>query len=361
MKLLLTVTVLWVLYALEHAGLTSEVVTNPVISCVLLDAFLIHILTGASRREAILTTVIGGIASWVWWRLSPTPLYFWSALGSCGVVLGMTSLVVLSVSALLKTGEAGREKLRAFGRSSVFLCMGLFAVPFLTFATHLSKFDNFLYRFDAGFGAQPSFLVGRVFRSMPLLNEVELVIYLVLAVPVGLVYIGHLQHRRWPVDILQGFILNAVVGYALFWMFPASGPVFAFPDQYPFSPPPVSEIQPARMAIEGLPNAMPSVHVSTVLLIWFNCRPWLWARWLSALFAGATVLSTLGLGQHYLIDLVVAFPYALLIQSLSATASVQKRFWMAGTGLTAGWILLLRFGQEFFPTRALRCLQHRRQ
>jgi hypothetical protein len=172
---------------------------------------------------------------------------------------------------------------------------------------------------------------------------------------VALTYIGHLRQRpRKKIDILLAFVLNSCIGYALFLVLPAAGPAFAFPHMYPFHEPAQSALKFRLMSIpDALPNAMPSVHVSTALLVWFNTRPWRWGRHLASAFLLTTLLATLGLGEHYLIDLVVAFPYALLIQGIAATGPPRRAAVATGAVLTGAWLVLLLAGHGALPNLLL--------
>jgi hypothetical protein len=91
-----------------------------------------------------------------------------------------------------------------------------------------------------------------------------------------------------------------------------------------------------------------------VLLVWWYSRglSW-WERSISLLFLFFTVLATLGTGEHYFIDLIVAFPFALLIESMCAfSMKVTDRHralaFCVGLASTLGWFALLRHELHFF-------------
>jgi hypothetical protein len=68
-----------------------------------------------------------------------------------------------------------------------------------------------------------------------------------------------------------------------------------------------------------------------------------------------TVLATLGTGEHWFVDLIVAFPYALMIQAICAyhvpwKDPRRKTALFLGLGGTLGWIVMLRYGTELFWT-----------
>jgi hypothetical protein len=70
-------------------------------------------------------------------------------------------------------------------------------------------------------------------------------------------------------------------------------------------------------------------------------------------FVLITVFDTLALGEHYLIDLVVAFPFAVAMQALCARpARRQSRMLrtvlVGGMTLVVAWLILLRYGTNLF-------------
>jgi len=96
----------------------------------------------------------------------------------------------------------------------------------------------------------------------------------------------------------------------------------------------------------GARNAMPSMHMTWALLVWWSA----WeltplARFIASCFAALTFLATLGFGEHYLVDLIVAVPFALLIESICAFRRDRKTALGAGAvalALTLSWLLLIR-------------------
>jgi hypothetical protein len=99
---------------------------------------------------------------------------------------------------------------------------------------------------------------------------------------------------------------------------------------------------------EGPRNAMPSLHLACALLVWWNSRTWrLWGRALAGLFLALTALATMGLGEHYFIDLVVALPFTVAMTAATTTSVpmqlTERRLAVLGGGaLTLMWLVLLR-------------------
>jgi hypothetical protein len=93
---------------------------------------------------------------------------------------------------------------------------------------------------------------------------------------------------------------------------------------------------------------MPSLHVGWALLIYWHARalgaP---ARIAGAIWLVSTIVATLAMGQHYFIDLVVAVPFAALIDALAAGGApapkISARGWVIATAvlLLVVWYAIL--------------------
>jgi hypothetical protein len=224
----------------------------------------------------------------------------------------------------------------------------------LTSTAHTQVLDAYLYAFDGSLGFQPSFLIGRLFLRCKILDAFARTSYLALPLAIALICAAHWM-RASPWRPLTIMVSAGVFGYFLYWTFPAAGPVYfagaAFP-QFPgvFD---VRAMQPhpLLLSVRAPHNAMPSLHMAWALLLWLNCRTFSRStRGVAFAYVVLTLLATLGTGEHYLIDLVVAIPFALGIQSLWTPASTKMRYIVLATG--AGWILIwlivLRYATSIF-------------
>ncbi|HEY2845078.1 MAG TPA: phosphatase PAP2 family protein, partial [Bryobacteraceae bacterium] len=93
--------------------------------------------------------------------------------------------------------------------------------------------------------------------------------------------------------------------------------------------------------------AIPSLHTAWGLLIFWRTRgSVLWIRAAAGLFLFLTLLATLGLGEHYLIDLIVAVPYAVSLRACCMTQAGWSRDRILTAAfnavLVAAWLVLLR-------------------
>lgn len=208
-------------------------------------------------------------------------------------------------------------------RSEWFLAASSLAIPvpalcqFITIRLSQAaplKLDQYIYRIDSLFG-QPSFVLGRIAEHHLWLEIVGQIAYGLLPCAVLCVWAAYLWLRPEAdaLLVLNAFVLNLFLAVPIYLLIPVCGPVYAFPG-FPFSEPLVT---PHQIPIFAPPNGIPSVHTSTALLIlWFAWR-WPLGRVLGAIYLALIVFATLASGEHYLVDLMAAVPYALAVLFLT--------------------------------------------
>jgi len=246
-------------------------------------------------------------------------------LSSFPAFCGLGSLAALALTALWSPRATERQAsldtcLTAF-LFPLFLAIAGFSLA-VTTAAHPMTYDFFLYAFDEQLNCQPSFLAGQLLDRSHFLQQACILGYESLPLAMALAFA--LERRRpardHPSTLPAAFAVAAAGGFLLYNLYPAVGPVHVFPTQFPYSPPPAGS-PPFRLLAAGpeARNAMPSVHIAMALLILWTSRAWpAVLRVFAAALLAVTVLATLGLGEHYLVDLVVAVPFAALAQSLGA-------------------------------------------
>jgi hypothetical protein len=266
--------------------------------------------------------------------------------------LGLASLFLMGIAVLNGRPQELRDRVEAFGVAvavPVFVTLAAVMLPG-TADAHPRTLDRILYAFDGSLGVQPSFIIGRLLTHLPWLSALAGLFYQQVPAAVLILYASTMgaRDRRKP-NILLLFGVASLLGYLLYSLVPAAGPVDLFPSRFPNSAPPLSALELVPSAIPaGIPrNAMPSLHLAWAVLLWWNARSsgiLLRAGYL--LYLALTILATLGSGEHYLIDLVVAVPFTLAVQ---AAFSVPLRtlpkcvpFWGGAIG-TLGWLGFLRF------------------
>jgi len=252
--------------------------------------------------------------------------------------LGLASMLVLGFQACLSTAALRPLLLATF-------CPALVIVTNLALAATIQfqprVFDLFLYRFDGLLGGQLSFVAGRWFAASSFLANVCFLVYAALPLAEVLIFLLYVRGQRMPANPLALFVVTGIAGFIFYQICPATGPVHVFGAKFPNAPPSAAPLQ--TILLDNLPrNAIPSLHSAWALLIWWctlYCKPW--TRWLATAFLAFTLLATLGLGEHYLIDLLVALPFA--VASMAACMG-QRRKALAAGALVLAWLVYLRFG-----------------
>ena len=276
------------------------------------------------------------------------------------VAAGLASLTALAVRAAT-SGHRDSDAwawfhlaviLPAFG-----MAMGL-ALD-LTVPLHSWAWDPIVLGLDAAFG-QPSFAVGRVAAGHPALLTLLSLVYLFLPVVMAAMLVlerrrlidrGHDRGGENGRGLLRPILLAAAVGYVLYQVYPVVGPEPLFGARFPYGeavlPGPPQHLVEVT-AIADPRNCMPSLHVAWALLIYWHARalgtP---ARAAGAIWLVSTIFATLAMGQHYFVDLVVAVPFAALIDALAGGGAPARRISArrlliaSAGGLLAVWYAIL--------------------
>lgn len=307
---------------------------NPFISTALAAGAILYLLGHRrSHRELALVFTLSSLLAAVYW-LAGVGAAFWVGAPFLmgGGVLG---IACIGTSVL-------RRDTRSFILTAAFpVCMTITAVFLGAMVRfHPTTFDPTLFRFDQSLGGQVSFWMGRLLAASTPLRNTAFLAYIMLPMAPAFAY---LFERRLRVDgVLVQFLTLGAIGSIAINLLPAAGPKFAFA-AFPAFPAIVDLPSAARMFLPLAPrNAIPSLHMSWALLLFWHSRPYpRWARCVFAMLVVLTVMATLGLGEHYVVDLVVAFPFALALRSAFARKAAAA---MACLSTVAAWLILLGTG-----------------
>jgi hypothetical protein len=354
MQLLATALVLILIAAILHIGEAAY------IAFAFTGAFVTHVMFQPGRRD-LGAAVLAGAGFAAIYRLHHGGMldFFGNWIGVPGAFLGMGSLLVLAAQWIWAAPYHKRQRLERVRDAALvpLLCVGSMLVVGPAIALSPLTYDHVLYLFDAkfvtGFAGSPSWVVGRAFRDHAWLYRICGYVYnslpLGLAICLALQWRDRLQKIWYPLDLRWLSMTLGGFGFLLYQVCPAAGPIYLFPKQFPFEVPALASIMAAPALLEAVVprNGMPSLHFGWTLLLFWNMRRRAW--WI-ALAAGAyvslTALATLGLGEHYLADLIVAVPVALTLQALWIRTRTTMR-WVAmgaGTAITMAWLIVFRTG-----------------
>jgi len=273
---------------------------------------------------------------------------------------GLSGLAVLGTRAIWARNQDRALFLYAFLPAVLFVASEYMASTLLDYteALHPKTFDLYLYSVDSSLRVQFSFLLGQMFARYQWFRFAGLLFYIALPLPLALVYAAHLRlNNKNAFPVMLAFLVTGPMGVLFYNMVPATGPVHIFGQGFPWHP--FSTSQAMRMVLETVPlkgarNAIPSLHMAWALLVWWNSKALSrWIRVLALAFVIFTVLSTLGTGEHYFVDLVVAFPFALMVQALCLYPlpfkhGARRVAFLFGTFASLAWMALISFATPFF-------------
>lgn len=274
--------------------------------------------------------------------------------------VGLAALAVLGTHTIWAEGDERKLLLYGFLPAVLFVGSEYMASSLLdiTETLHPKTFDLFLYSFDCSLRVQFSFLIGQLFWKWLWVRFVCLVIYIALPLPLALVYAAQLRRKKEnALAVMLAFLVTGPVGVLFYNMLPACGPVHLFTAAFPFHPPSIADVRHMNVVpvlLKGARNAIPSLHMTWVLLVWWNSKGLArWVRAIALLFVVLTTMATLGTGEHYFIDLVVAFPFSLMVQalcqySLPFRSGARRTAFLFGTFVTLIWLALLSFSVSIF-------------
>jgi hypothetical protein len=334
----------------------TEALISAYFALTLLGATIIHLRIRPTWRDTLL--VIAGAL--VFTAIDIRILHFQPAIVDVLSFAGLTSLAIMGVESIWSEGESRKLSLLSFIPSVLFVTSEYFADNMLKWAAtvHEKVYDLYLYSFDASLHAQIPFAVGRQFAAHDALRTTALIAYIGLSIPIAVVYSG--QVRRTGSKALQyfaAFLLTGPVGILFYNFVPALGPAHLFGKNFPWNPLSLDKIPHLLLepvAIAGPRNAIPSLHMAWVLLAWWYSRKLsAWERAIAMFYVVFVGLATIGTGEHYFIDLVVAVPFALFIEALFAYERKpfdSRRFSAIAFGLlaTLAWLAALRFTPHVF-------------
>jgi PAP2 superfamily len=287
-------------------------------------------------------------------------LHFMPSLAGITSYLGISSLTILGLRTIWSQGEEQKKMVLAFLPALLFVASDWSSTVLLRWTEKANPkvFDLYLFSFDSSLRAQIAFLAGQAYSLWPWFKAAGMVFYIGLPVVIALVYAGQLlRDRRQAISAMTAFLITGPTGVIFYNLCPAVGPIHIFLSRFPWKPIPAGEA--TRLLVEpipvaGLRNCMPSLHMAWVLLAWWYSRGLsIWERTIAMAFVVFTVFATMGTGEHYSIDLVVAFPFAVFLQGL---CSLRLRWnhrarvlaFSYGLLLTLAWIAALRFELRWF-------------
>jgi len=220
-------------------------------------------------------------------------------------------------------------------------------------------YDYYLLYADRGYGFQPSLIIYRFVERFGLYPTISAV-YGSLILCLGLCYAAQMGPGRKAWRVFAVLSLPVILGPLCYTLLPACGPIYflgvdCYTGQSAATCANVTFTALAQHRLDGIypRNAMPSLHLAWALLIWWSSRDMKVARRFALAFVYATAVATMALGEHYLVDLVGAFPFALAVWSLcmgDVPLYHPRRILplLGGCATLFGWIACVRYAPQLF-------------
>jgi hypothetical protein len=314
----------------------------------LAGSFAVHFQERRKLRELARAIACGALyfAAYVAVRGPFHPYVGWWA-GTAAGFAGLGSLLMLFIRAAEAQPSESEKILATLRRATVVpaLCAVSLLAVFIGVKLAPRTWDYTLYRFDRLL-AVDTFAIGRWFASSAAVFNTCAVIYDILPLYICATLMVIWTRGKWRRAATMAITLG-VAGFLAYQICPAAGPLYAFPKLFPLRLPSPGSLPGGPAAIpDGLRNAMPSLHVGFALLCYWILAPLgRWFRLGSAAYLLLTAVATVGFGEHYFIDLVVAAPLALAVYGAwMEEANSRRRALVTATGalLTLCWLIGLR-------------------
>jgi len=172
------------------------------------------------------------------------------------------------------------------------------------------KYDQYAYYLDRFmFWGNSNFYLGQFLDHHSAVKTVTIYVYLGFLFPLwAIIFMYALKIPDEAPRVVFTILLNMILAIPLYAICPVAGPKYVFA-QFPNKVP--GPMVPHTLFISAFPNGVPSVHTSTSLLVLFFLSRWTLGKLFGIIWLAFTILGTLGFGEHYLTDLILAVPYTL--------------------------------------------------
>lgn len=338
------------------------------VGTLLMDALVLYLFTRPARRDLALTLGAGsGVALLLMWALPLAGAKINTGLlvfGCLGTGLGGAALFRLCWQAA-HAQDRERDLARHLLWVVAFVALMTVSMGALmkgAIALQPGTFDLITLHVDGSLGFQASAIFAQYGAAFPWFKTLLTVVYAALAVlPTTLYGLQFTGRHAPPASIVKAWVWAIPLVFLAYFLYPVCGPLYLLgPNLFPLEIPPLEALNTQVTVVSSAPrNGVPSMHFGWTLLVWMNAgllhdrKLAKYVRAFCALFLGLTSLATLGLGEHYLIDLVIAVPFIVGVQALCTDVlswhqPARRNACIAGFGMALAWMLGLRFGYELF-------------
>jgi hypothetical protein len=172
--------------------------------------------------------------------------------------------------------------------------------------------DAQMFLLDQSFG-NPIYGLGQWVALHPFVRSVFGFLYRALIWTLPVAYAAAFQDRVTRNRLLVSWMVASALSVPCYFLVPVAGPAYAF-SGWPYPPSGVTWAPLTTVRPGLLRTGMPSLHLVWALLTWLlaPAEP-RWVRRAMLAFVGITVLTTLALGQHWVVDLIPSLPFTAVV------------------------------------------------
>lgn len=210
--------------------------------------------------------------------------------------------------------------------------------------------DADLYKIDTAFwGFADNLYATFIQYQQPLWQSIVISVYSLLAIMLTLLFIPVLREKRdVQLNVLRVLIVPFICAYLLYCFTPVGGPLYVFGNDYPANMGAVlAQTKGTIFVPPSYRNGMPSMHFTGAMLMVLvaACLTRKVYFYATAAFAAITFIATMALGEHYLIDLIVAAPLCIALGTALINPPgwhfYKRRIWWVCMLLFATWEIML--------------------
>jgi PAP2 superfamily len=194
------------------------------------------------------------------------------------------------------------------------------------------KYDHILFHIDGALGVSTATIA----RPLQGFFRFPLAVVYQMMVPMMICWFLVSRYHNARGSVVLAYAAELIAGPVLYAVLPASGPKYAFGAQWLHPP----NVQLNLIKLSAMPNAFPSLHVGTAVVL-VLLAPGRWWRGVALAFLAGTAAATLTTGEHYVIDLIPGLVFGCFAASIG-----YRKVWSAVLylGVLLSWSLAVRFG-----------------
>ena len=325
-------------------------------------------LTPLSNATMAFLLFIGYCSYWLQFFIDPLNAGMGTLLGTVLWPIGVASLLyyfIFVISRIFKFSYLDNRQSKEYAHNFIYLIiitmsLGVATSGALDLSTVIlpKVLDFDLYKMDAfAYNNITSTLYSSFQHSTsPFWQTTVTGIYSLLSIVLFLAISLVLREKRGvQINALRVLIGPFIIAFLLYCITPVAGPIYTYGADYPDNMDwIINSGKEYSYLSPSLRNGMPSMHFTGAMLIVLvtACLTRKIFLYASCIFTVITFIATIGMGEHYLVDIVVAAPFCIALGTALLNPPGwnfwRRRIWWLCALLFVAWELLLHFDTTRF-------------